>query len=126
MSVMYGPWTSATWNLDDFTARQSRRGRSLQRYRDGSLRPDRPSRPPPGAVTPRKVILPDIQKARALHYSHQETIMPMEETPENAFLTSASVEFCAPSARLRPGECLPVAAKRYPATKAFPEPSHLI
>ena len=45
------PWTSQFLSVDDITARQSRCGYDLMRYRDGTLRPNRP-RPPPGAVPP--------------------------------------------------------------------------
>jgi hypothetical protein len=40
------PWTSQFNVLDDVTARQSRVGQGSARYRDGTLRKDRP-RPPP-------------------------------------------------------------------------------
>ena len=37
------PWTSEWLTVDDYTARQSRRGRNPQRHKDGSLRADRPT-----------------------------------------------------------------------------------
>lgn len=43
------PWTSQFLSVDDVTARQSRRSGNAVRYRDGTLRQDRP-RPPPGSL----------------------------------------------------------------------------
>eukprot|EP00965_Chrysotila_dentata_P043427 1443829-Pleurochrysis_carterae.AAC.3 len=110
MSTLHGTWTSANWSLDDQTARQSRTAFSQHRYRDGSLRPNRPSKPPPDTISPRPLRLPDIQKARCQHTS-DEVILKSDE--HSQFLSSASSAFVHPAQRLAPGEMLPMAATRF-------------
>ena len=55
-------------SVDDATARQSRRAANPVRFRDGSLRPDRP-RPPPGSLpAPQMSPRPEYQKLDHVMY----------------------------------------------------------
>ena len=77
------PWTAQFLSVDDVTARQSRRGGNSVRYRDGTLRADRP-RPPPGAV-PAPIPSPRQEYKKPDHPIFWETSGPrLAETTTKA------------------------------------------